>query len=48
MLKYEGAGTIQAWFLGTSPELEFRAPALVLREDPVGVFDAARVFLAHG
>ena len=40
--------TVRAWFVGMNPDLDDRAPALVLGEDPVGVLQAARAFLAHG
>lgn len=48
LLRYESAETVRAWFLGMNPELDDRAPALVLAEDPVSVLQAARVFLAYG
>jgi hypothetical protein len=48
MLKYEAPRVIQAWFLGMNPELDDRAAALVIRDDPTSVLDAARYFLAHG
>ena len=48
LLQYESAETVRAWFLGMNPELDDRAPALALAEDPIGVLQAARVFLAYG
>jgi hypothetical protein len=48
LLERESAETIRAWFVGMNPDLEDQAPAFVLGEDPVGVLQAARAFLAHG
>src|SRR4051794_24684516 len=44
----EAAATVRAWFMGMNPELDDRAPALALRDDPGRVLQAARTFLAHG
>jgi len=48
LLERESAETVRAWFVGMNPDLDDRAPALVLGEDPVGVLQSARAFLAHG
>lgn len=48
LMHTESAETVRAWFRGMNPELEDRAPAIVLAEDPVRVLQAARSFLAHG
>lgn len=48
LLQAEGPSTVRAWFGGMNPELDDRAPALMLAEDPARVLQAARTFLAHG
>lgn len=48
LLERESPDTVRAWFVGMNPDLDDHAPALVLREDPVLVLQAARSFLAHG
>jgi hypothetical protein len=48
LLERESAETVRAWMVGMNPDLEDRAPALVLTEDPVRVLQAARSFLANG
>jgi hypothetical protein len=48
LLKAESPSTVRAWFSGMNPELDDRAPALVLGEDAARVLQAARTFLAHG
>jgi hypothetical protein len=48
LLQLETPSTVRAWFSGMNPELDDRAPALVLSEDPARVLQAARTFLAHG
>lgn len=48
LLERESPETVRAWFVGMNPDLDDHAPALVLREDPVHVLQAARAFLAHG
>lgn len=48
LLQVESPATIRAWFVGMNPELDDRAPALVLGEDAARVLQAARTFLAHG
>lgn len=48
LLQTEGPTTIRAWFSGMNPELDDRAPALVLADDAPRVLQAARTFLAHG
>lgn len=47
LLTHESAETVRAWFVGMSPELDDRAPALLLAEDPEAVLLAARNFLAN-
>ena len=37
-----------AWFIGMNPDLDDRAPALMLAEEPQEVLLAARNFLANG
>lgn len=48
LLEYESPRTVRAWFVGMSPELDDRAPALVIGEEPGRVLQAARTFVAHG
>jgi len=48
LLQYEESNSVRAWFLGTEPRLDDRAPALVLGENPAAVAQAARAFLANG
>src|SRR4051794_25618688 len=48
LLQMETPSTVRAWFSGMNPELDDRAPALMLSEDPARVLQAARTFLAHG
>ena len=48
LLQKESAETIRAWFGGMNPDLDDRAPALVLAENPLHVIQAARAFLAYG
>ena len=48
LLQAEAPSTIRAWFSGMNPELDDRAPALVLGDDAPRVLQAARTFLAHG
>jgi hypothetical protein len=48
LLQAESPSTVRAWFSGMNPELDDRAPALVLSEDPGRMLQAARTFLAHG
>lgn len=48
LLQAESAETVRAWFVGMNPDLVDRPPAEALAEDPVGVLQAARAFLAHG
>ena len=47
LLAQESADTVRARFIGMNPDLDDHAPALVLRDDPVQVLQAARSFLAH-
>ena len=48
LLQRESPATVRAWFMGMNPELEDRAPALMIGEDPTRVLQAARTFLANG
>jgi len=48
LLQAQAPSTIRAWFSGMNPELDDRAPALVLGDDAPRVLQAARTFLAHG
>lgn len=48
LLEQESAETVRAWFVGMNPDLDDQPPALVLREEPARVLQAARSFLAHG
>lgn len=48
LLQQESAETIRMWFGGMNPDLDDRAPALVLAENPQHVLQAARAFLAYG
>jgi hypothetical protein len=48
LLDVESPSTVRAWFSGMNPDLDDRAPALMLRDDPSRVLQAARSFLAHG
>lgn len=48
LLQQESADTVRAWFIGMNPDLGDQAPALVLRDNPAQVLQAARSFLAHG
>jgi hypothetical protein len=48
LLERESPDTVRAWFIGMNPDLDDHAPALVLRENPLHVLQAARSFLAHG
>jgi hypothetical protein len=48
LLQAEAPSTVRTWFTGMNPELDDRAPALVLGEDSARVLQAARTFLAHG
>lgn len=48
LLDGEAPETVRAWFSGMNPDLDDRAPALMLGDDPGRVLQAARSFLAHG
>jgi hypothetical protein len=48
LLQAESRPTVRAWFLGMNPQLDDRAPALVIAERPTEVLQAARAFLAGG
>jgi hypothetical protein len=43
----EDDDTVRSWFRGMNPDLGDRPPALVLREQPENVAQAARAFLAR-
>jgi hypothetical protein len=44
----ESAAAVQAWFVGMNPDLDDRAPAEVIAQDPALVQEAADIFLAAG
>lgn len=44
----ESDEAIRLWFMGTNPQLEDRAPAVVIGNEPDLVKRAAREFLVHG
>lgn len=46
--KRASASTIRAWFVGLNTSLDDQEPALVVRDNPNAVRDAARAFLASG
>jgi hypothetical protein len=46
--RQETPDTIRAWLVGKNPELDDRAAAVVIAEDPDLVLDAARFFMANG
>jgi hypothetical protein len=48
LMHVESPQAVRGWFLGMNPELEDRAPALALANDPERVAEAARVFIATG
>lgn len=48
LLQAESRQTVRAWFMGMNPQLDDRAPALVIGEHPTEVMQAARAFLAGG
>jgi hypothetical protein len=48
LLHEESPQAVRGWFLGMNPELDDRAPALVLADDPGLVATAARNFIATG
>lgn len=48
LLQEEAPDSVRAWFMGSEPRLDDRAPALVLGDDPAAVARAARAFLANG
>ena len=48
LLEVESTEIVQAWLLGMNPQLDDRAPASVLAEDPAAVMRAARFFVANG
>jgi hypothetical protein len=48
LLRYESPQGVCSWFLGMNPELDDRAPAEVVGDDPGLVRDAAHVFIATG
>lgn len=44
----EAKSTIRAWFVGLNPMLDDQEPALVVRDNPRAVRDAAQALLASG
>lgn len=48
LMQVESRDTVRAWFMGMNPELDDRAPALAVADDPASVMRAARAFLAGG
>jgi hypothetical protein len=44
----DSSETVRLWFGGMNPELDDRAPALAIADDPESVVDAAHFYLAHG
>ena len=48
LMQAESRQTVRAWFMGMNPQLDDRAPALVIGEEPMQVMQAARAFLAGG
>lgn len=46
LLADEDEDTVRAWFRGMNPDLGDRPPALVIREAPERVMEAARAFVA--
>ena len=48
LMQAESRQTVRAWFVGMNPQLDDRAPALVIAEDPIAVMRAARAFLVDG
>lgn len=48
LLAVESIEVVRSWLLGMNPQLDDRAPAAVLAEDPAGVIRAARFFVANG
>ncbi len=48
LMTKESSDTVRAWFMGMNPELGDESPAVMLAQDPKGVLQAARSFLAHG
>ena len=48
LLQIETPQAVRAWFLGMNPELDDRAPALTLADEPELVKQAARTLVAHG
>jgi hypothetical protein len=48
LLQEESPQAVRSWFLGMNPELDDRAPALVLAEEPDLVAEAAQSFFANG
>jgi RNA polymerase sigma factor (sigma-70 family) len=48
LLQVETPQAVRAWFLGMNPELDDRAPALMLADEPELVEQAARTLVAYG
>jgi hypothetical protein len=45
LLHVDSAPTVRAWFTGMNPQLDDRAPVLVLADEPERVLQAARAFV---
>ena len=48
LMHADSAAMVRARLVGTSPELDDQAPAVVLADHPVRMLRAARTFLGHG
>jgi hypothetical protein len=48
LAQVESPETVRAWFMGMNPQLDDRAPALMVVKEPASVMQAARAFLAGG
>lgn len=48
LLEVDDPTVVRAWFIGMNPELDDRAAALVIAEEPEEVMLAARVFYVEG
>ena len=46
LMRHESSETVRAWFRGMNPDLGDESPALMIREHPSQVLQAARAFLA--
>ena len=48
LMQAESRPAVRAWFLGMNPQLDDRAPAIVIRDRPAAVMQSARAFVAGG